>query len=311
MKKTQSRIERYQVMLNLGKSANELFSQYPSDAARLAEFEEKLQQATAIYAQLITPASVYRNQVVEKRDKLRDETFKLSARAVAVAESQQNKMLAETYRMYSSQAQRANTFRLLQINELVCQSLEQHQTSADSLGITAVYLAQIRAFATEFSGRQDETVTLYSMRKVNREKLATLLHEMHVLVYQHLDPAVKILTNKEGDFYIQWRNLLGKRKGRRTVKKGDEQLGTVLGMVTDLNTALPVAGAVVTVAAQQAVATTDADGTYLIEGLLPGAFVVACSASGYEVPATIPVSIEAQEELTVDFTLQAQASAVA
>jgi len=311
MKYSLNRIERYQSTLNLLNSATELFSQYPADAAKLAEFGEKVQQATSIYAQLMTPADVYRKQVAEKREKLRDETLKLSARGIGVAEALNNTLMLETFRRHVYQARRAKTFSLLQITELVCQSLEQHQTTADSLGLTAAYLTRVRAFAAEFSDHQDETVTLYSMRKVHRERLDTLLHEMHQSVNLHLDPAVKILTNQEGDFYIRWRNLLSRRKGKRTVKKGDEQLGAILGMVTDLITALPVAGAVVTVAAQQAVATTDADGTYLIEGLLPGAFVVACSASGYEVPATIPVSIAAQEELTVDFTLQAQASAVA
>jgi hypothetical protein len=311
MKYSLIRIERYQAMLNLLTTATEMFSQYPADAAKLAEFEEKVQQATSIYAQLMTPADVYRKQVTEKREKLRDEVLKLSARAIAVAESIGNTMMLETLKRYVIQARKTNTFKLLQITDLVCQSLEQHQTTADSLGLTAAYLTRVRAIATEFSGHQDETVTLYSMRRVHRETMDTMLSDLHKLVYLHLDPAVKILSNKEGDFYIRWRNLLSRRKGKRTVKKGDEQLGAILGMVSDLITALPVAGAVVTVAAQQAVATTDADGTYLIEGLLPGAFVVACSASGYEVPATIQVSIAAQEELTVDFTLQAQASAVA
>ena len=44
MKTAQQRIERYQAMLNLLKTAPTLFAQYEADAAKLSEFETKLAQ---------------------------------------------------------------------------------------------------------------------------------------------------------------------------------------------------------------------------------------------------------------------------
>lgn len=310
MKTAQQRIERYQAMLNLLKTAPTLFAQYEADAAKLSEFETKLAQLNEAYANLLTPAVVYKQQISEQREQLRADTVSLLNRGLAVAASLEDAVLRESFRMYVRQTKKAGTFELLHITELVCKSLTDNQVAADAVGLTADYIAGLRTKVSGFTTQQEQTTTLYAVRKIDRSRINRLLHELHQLLLLHIDPAVAMLTNKRGDFYEQWKNLRAVVR-RRKKAGGSSTLATIIGTVTDAESGQPLTDAMVTVVEQQAVETTDADGMFLIEGLLPGWITVACSAAGFAVAENQRLEIREGEELQVNFALNRQVAASA
>ena len=83
----------------------------------------------------------------------------------------------------------------------------------------------------------------------------------------------------------------------------DAQPGTLSGVVRDAAGA-PVADAVVLVAGFSAVATTDENGTYTIEGLAPGTYPkVIARAAGFE-PDVVEATVTANDTAAVDFVIR-------
>lgn len=305
MKSHQYRIEGYQETLNLLKTAQVLFVSNSADAAKLAEFENLLNQAIGAHASLMVPARLHQRQVADQREQLRIETVTLLGRGLAVAEVLNNPLLLETFRVYIRQTKRAGTFQLLQLADIAIQHITDNQVVADGLGLTTDYINLVRNRLADFNSQQQKTSMLYAGRKVDRLKINRLLHELHLLLTLHIDPAVAMHTNREGDFYEQWRNLRKTVRHRKRAEK-DTTLSSVLGTVTDAVTGKPLQGALVSVVEQQCVATTDADGMYLIEGLLPGQLTIACTLNGYVVAENQRNEISESEELEVNFSLTAQ-----
>ncbi len=305
MKSPKNRIERYQEALNLLKTAQELFASNNADAAKLEEFENLLNQAIGAYAGLMVPARLHQRQVADRREQLRVETVTLLGRGLAVAEALNNPLLLETFRVYLRQTKRAGTFQLLQLTDIAIQHITDNQVVADGLGLTTDYINAVRNRLTDFNSQHQQTSMLYAVRKVDRSKIYRLLHELHQLLTLHIDPAVTMHTNREGDFYEQWRNLRKTVRHRKRAEK-DTTLSSLLGTVTDAVTGKPLQGALVSVVEQQGVATTDVDGMYLIEGLLPGWLTIACTRNGYVVAENQRYDIRESEELEVNFSLSAQ-----
>lgn len=305
MKSPQNRIERYQESLNLLKTAQELFASNTADAAKLAEFEDLLNQTIGAYASLMVPARLHQRQVAERREQLRVETVTILGRGLALAEALNNPLLLETFRVYLQQTRRAGTFKLLQLTDIAIQHITDNQVVADGLGLTTDYINAVRNKLTDFNSQHQQTSMLYAVRKVDRSKIYRLLHKLHQLLTLHIDPAVAMHTNREGDFYAQWRNLRKTVRHRKRAEK-DSTLSSLLGTVTDAVTGKPLQGALVSVVEQQGVATTDVDGMYLIEGLLPGLLTIACTRNGYVVAEDQRYEIRESEELEVNFSLTAQ-----
>lgn len=305
MKYIEYRIQKNQAVLKLLKTAEEMFNAYPADAAKLTEFEQLLNQLTEAHAKLMVPAIVHQRQSSEQREQLRSETVNLFNRGLALAEALKDPVLRESFRIYLRQAKRAGTFQLLQLTDMACKSVTDNQQVADGLGLTAAYITSLRTKLSSFSEQQEQTMMLYATRKVDRSKIHRLLHELHQLLTLHIDPAVTMHTNREGDFYEQWRNLRKTVRHRKRAEK-DTTLSSLLGTVTDAVTGKPLPGALVSVVEQQGVATTDVDGMYLIEGLLPGWLTIACTLNGYVVAENQRYEIRESEELEVNFSLMAQ-----
>lgn len=78
--------------------------------------------------------------------------------------------------------------------------------------------------------------------------------------------------------------------------------GTIVGRVADRATALPIAGATVTVDGTDRTTTTTADGRYSITDVPQGAYSLRVRSIGYA-PATVAVSVGSGLEVTVDFRL--------
>jgi hypothetical protein len=81
----------------------------------------------------------------------------------------------------------------------------------------------------------------------------------------------------------------------------DEEVFSVSGTVVDAQTGGPVSGATVAVAETEFSAITAEDGSYTIEGLLPGTYSIVASAPGY-VAASMNVEV-VDEPVTANFAL--------
>ncbi len=78
--------------------------------------------------------------------------------------------------------------------------------------------------------------------------------------------------------------------------------GTISGMVTDVDTATGIEGAVVT--AGSFTATSGADGSYTIENVLAGTYTVTCMAVDYFSDSVADVAVASGDMIVVDFALE-------
>jgi outer membrane receptor protein involved in Fe transport len=82
--------------------------------------------------------------------------------------------------------------------------------------------------------------------------------------------------------------------------------GAVVGRVTDAKTGEPLVGATVVMAGTPGGATTGDDGRYRIAGVPEGTYTVRVRYIGYA-PATVPVTVSANAEVTADIALERSA----
>ncbi len=76
--------------------------------------------------------------------------------------------------------------------------------------------------------------------------------------------------------------------------------------VPDNVTGDPVANATVLLTELGLVANTDADGYYLFDEVPVGSFTISCHATGYKLPANVPVTATGTEALQLNFSLEAE-----
>src|SRR5262245_33225803 len=76
----------------------------------------------------------------------------------------------------------------------------------------------------------------------------------------------------------------------------------IRGVVLDISTTRPIAGASITVAGTAVRAATRRDGHYAIEGLRPGTYEVLVEAPGYEA-ATLPIEVSSDKVASGDILL--------
>src|SRR5439155_15447557 len=80
----------------------------------------------------------------------------------------------------------------------------------------------------------------------------------------------------------------------------------ITGRVAEINSARPLAGVIVLVEGTTATTTTGQDGRYRLVNVLPGRRIVVARLIGYA-PSRHAITIAANEQATLDFTLQASA----
>jgi len=79
--------------------------------------------------------------------------------------------------------------------------------------------------------------------------------------------------------------------------------GTILGIVTDSITTIPIEGAIISVEGTSYTAITNSDGEYTISEVIPGIYNITSTASGYK-PKTISNAVVIAGEITIaDFEL--------
>jgi outer membrane receptor protein involved in Fe transport len=92
---------------------------------------------------------------------------------------------------------------------------------------------------------------------------------------------------------------------RRTEAEAVQE-GVIVGRVTDRQTAGPIVGAAIEVQGTRLSATSGDDGRYRIAGVPVGSYAVRARYIGYA-PATVSVTVRADEEATADFALEKSA----
>jgi outer membrane receptor protein involved in Fe transport len=102
-------------------------------------------------------------------------------------------------------------------------------------------------------------------------------------------------------------DVVAMASGQLTLRKRQvQQVGVIVGRVTDARTELALVGATVMVEGARRGAATDDDGRYRIEEVPAGRHTLRVRYIGYT-PGTASVTVEPERETTVDFALQRSA----
>ena len=89
--------------------------------------------------------------------------------------------------------------------------------------------------------------------------------------------------------------------GTTTINAGLTEDGAISGTVTDAKTGNPIAGATVECTCQRATTVTDSSGRYGFTDVVPAAYDVSVSASGYAPASSSGVIVNAGAATTQNF----------
>ncbi|HQQ13258.1 MAG TPA: carboxypeptidase-like regulatory domain-containing protein, partial [Bacteroidales bacterium] len=143
-----------------------------------------------------------------------------------------------------------------------------------------------------------------SLRRVDRSKMQRLLSEATVMLRGELDWMVEKYKSTSPVLYERYRMLRQVKKGSGTTTAVFTELS---GTVTDALSGEAIRGASVQFLDVSGFdATTDADGYYLIDDLIPGSYQLRCTAPGYQSTNDVAFTIVKGESLEVNFSLTAQ-----
>lgn len=133
--------------------------------------------------------------------------------------------------------------------------------------------------------------------------LKDLITANHHVLRMQLDSFVRFAEEDHPELYHGYM-FLRKRKSAKT-KTGTMEADPVeiTGTVTDSVTGFPIANATINIVDYDLIATTDADGCYILDELEAGTYFVHCYANNYQVPEAISLTAVAGESLVVDFLL--------
>lgn len=283
-------------------NCEEAFAEKTEVLAARAAFGSNTDKIGDTLSQLLRPVSTVRFPKQDSEIRMRKTLMQMIGIGLTLATSQNNQPLIFTLQNYYSQWRRCSAYQLYEFSMHVLNELTNMQVLAADNGLTAEKLDVLRLTVKEYGETLESTGFLLSDRRKSRQDLKNLIKENRRLLRFQLDPYVRFIEDDYPVFYSSYM-FLRKRKRSKPGTATPEELVDIAGTVTDSITGFPVANATINIVEFGLLATTDADGCYILDELEAGTYLVHCYAGSYQVPMAVSVTAEAGESLVIDFSL--------
>ena len=294
------------------KKITRLFNEYQStlavvshDAARVAAFNAIVDELQQLESALIVPLHVIIQQRVVLNTRIKEEVIPALSRAMSLSGMLNDSTMTNTLGFYYKSLRSKPTAAMAShAAKVVLDFVEQHATEAAGVGFDAAGIAALSQLTEDTDGMRDHAHQRGSLRRVDRGKMQRLLSEATLMLRTELDWMVEKYKSTAPVLYERYRMLRQVKKGSSTTTAEFTELS---GTVTDARSGEAIRGAVVQLLEVSAYdATTDVDGYYLIDELLPGSYQLRCTAAGYQPANDVAFTIAKGESLEVNFSLTAQ-----
>ena len=283
-------------------NCEEAFAEKPEVLAAKTLFGSNNDKIGVHLSQLLRPVATVRFPRQDSVSRMRKTFTQMIGIGLILATSQNNQPLIEMLHNYYLQRRRCTAYQLYEFATHVLEELTKMQELAADNGLTAVKLAALTLTVKEYGETLENTGFQLSDRRKSWLELKNLIKENRRLLRLQLDPFVRYIEDEYPEFFNNY-TFLRKRKPSKASTEIPEELVEIAGTVTDSITGLPVANATINIVDFGMIATTDADGCYILDELEAGAYVVNCFANNYQVPEAVTFTAEAGESLVVDFSL--------
>lgn len=279
------------------------FAEKPDVLAAKTTFGSNNDKIGDHLSQLMRPVSTVRSPKRDSENRMRKSLSQMIGIGLTLATSQDNQPLITTLKNYDQQWRRCSAYQLFEILMHTYEELAKVQELAAGNGLTEEKLAAFLQKAQDYGETLDSTGYLLSDRRKSRKDLKDLITANHRILRMQLDTFVRFAEDDHPELYTNYM-FLRKRKSPKSksgITTGDPI--EIAGTVTDSLTGFPVANATINIVDYGLIATTDADGCYILDELEAGTYLVHCYAGNYQVPEAISLTAAAGESLVVDFLL--------
>jgi hypothetical protein len=279
------------------------FAEKPEIMAAKALFGSNNDKIGEILSQLLRPVSTVRSPKQDSENRMRKALWQMIGIGLTLATSQDNQPLLTTLKTYDAQRNRCSAYQLYEISLHVYDELSKVQELAAGNGLTEEKLAAFQQKVQEYVETLDSNGFQLSDRRKSRQELKTLIKANNHLLRFQLDTFVRFVEDEYLELFTNYM-FLRKRKSSKS-KPGTtiEEPAEIAGTVTDSVTGFPVANATINIVDFNLIATTDADGCYILDELEAGTYLIHCYAGNYLVPDAVSITADAGESLVVDFSL--------
>ncbi len=223
--------------------------------------------------------------------------------AISMASDLHDSVMQQNMRNYRASLWHYSYHSLAEIAVRVIDYLNAHLETALLSGITNDEFTELQSLSSAFREIMQSTSYDLSSRKAAHNELRVLAKSNRKLLTDYLDSFVK---GRKTAFPAFHNAYMSERKSRRRKKKSVSSVtdsAEITGTVTDSATGLPLANAVINLASPETIVNTDEDGMYALDELEAGTYTVSCHLEGYDVPASVTVTVAAGDSPVVDFAL--------
>ena len=283
-------------------NCQEAFVDKPEILAAKTAFDSNTDKIGDHLSQLMRPVSTVRSPKQDSVNRMRKSLYQMIGIGLTLATSQDNQPLIATLKIYNTLWKRCSAYQLYEISLHTHEELTKVRELASGNGLTEEKLAAFLQKVQDYGVTLDSTIYQLSDRRKSRKELKDLITANHLILRMQLDTYVRYCEDEYPEFFSNYM-FLRKRKSSKPNTEIPDEPAEIAGTVTDSVTGFPVANATINIVEFGLIATTDADGCYIIDELEAGACIVHCYANNYQVPDAVSFRIEAGESLVVDFSL--------
>ena len=260
-------------------------------------------QIGEILSQLMRPVSTVRTPKIDSESRLRKELSKMLGFGISIATTLDNQPLITMLMNYDVQRNRCSAYQLYENSLHVYNELSALKATGAGASLTDERLATFRSMIDSFAETLDMTGFQLTGRRKSRQDLRNLIKTNNRILRMQLDTFIRHLEDDFADLYSQYTFLRKRRFKRSRNGSTGTELAEITGTVTDSATGLPLANAVINLASPETIVNTDEDGMYALDELEAGTYTVSCHLEGYDVPASVTVTVAAGDSPVVDFAL--------
>ncbi|MFA5971920.1 MAG: carboxypeptidase-like regulatory domain-containing protein [Lentimicrobiaceae bacterium] len=282
------------------------FAEKTKALAMLALFIQYCDDLSELISKLLRPLSTIHRPKQESQQKFTEALSEFIGMGILLATDLKLEALLDILKVYKGMLLKSSAYRRYEIAVHVVQEIEAHAETAAGYGITAEKLTAFSAMVESFGETLENTSGSLTVRRSGRKELERLMLACSKMIRMQIDPFIIFNEKEFPELYREYFLVRGQRKKyKRTVK--EETLMELSGTVTDKALGTPIAGAVLTLAAQDLLMVTDADGYFVFEELPAGTYTLSCQAEGYKLPENATVTLAGAVDIVCDFELEADA----
>ena len=303
MKKEINVHQRFKAISRVMNNYEEAFAEKTEVLAARTAFGSNNDNIGEILSQLLRPVSTVRIPKQDSENRMRKTLSQMIGIGITLATSQDNQPLLITLKNYDMMWRRCSAYQLYEISLHTYEELSKVQELAAANGLTEEKLAAFQKKVQDYGETLDGNDFLLSDRRKSRQDLKKLITGNHKLLRLQLDTFVRFSEDEYQAFYNDYMFLRRRKSPKSKPGTSTEVPAEISGTVTDSVTGFPIANATINIVDYGLIATTDADGTYVLDELEAGTYLVHCYANNYQVPEAVSLTAESGESLVVDFSL--------